>query len=311
MAIADYTNHEALSQIVPHAQLVQDFYPRDPLFKALPWLALDGRMLRVPRSASFFYGVAGGFDSGQDLTAGSFRNAITWNDHQFKLKTIGTERLLDRRIVSEMSSPNIQEQYAIQAGTEAVINRYSDYFINGVEAGPDFEQFDGIDTMVTGGQTVASSGALLGDLDHLIYLITAGEGVPTAFLTHPSGIRAIRAQAYMMGFEIRGYEHPVFGVRTHFAGIPILPNDYIAVTGGEPTYYTDVFAVYLGIGTGLAGLFPAINGQMGVRVEKRDKDSEDINIYKITLECGLALFMESAIGKLENIDVTDYYDPEP
>jgi hypothetical protein len=100
--------------------------------------------------------------------------------------------------------------------------------------------------------------------------------------------------------------HPVFGMRVHYRGIPILRNDFIPVAPGSPPT-TTIYAVQFGIGSGLAGIFPAKNGEMGVRVEKRHDDDKDVWYYKIKLECGLALYRQTAVAALTSVDISSTY----
>jgi len=309
MSTADYTKHAALSQMIPHSALMEDYVPLDPSFKGLPWLALEGKLLKVPRIAPTdpIIDVALPVQSGQDLNdPTTFRKDFVWAEHEFELKTIATDRVLDDRIVRELSDPNLAEQYVIQAGTEAVLQRFAQKFLYGVEAAPDKEEFNGINALCA--NTVVSSGTIEKDMDSLMYFIRAGDGIPTAFLAHPSAINAYRYHCYKAGFNPESREHPVFGLRTHHAGIPVLPNHHIVVEDeGSGVYKTTVFCVQFGIGTGVAGIFPARNGEMGVRVDKRPDDDEDVWYYKVKLECGLALYRESAISKCTQIDVSDFY----
>jgi hypothetical protein len=187
MASPTYADQSLLARDAVHHAIMEDRVTLDPSFKGLPWLPIEGKMLKIPRvqyspGISEFHRVAGAIPSGVDFSTGNYRADFTWTPpKEFNLKAIATDRVLDDRIVRELSEANLQEQYVIQLGTEAVLQRFSDLFINGNET-LDPNQFDGLAVLVNGNTYAWTGSGVLYDLDLLMNLITAGDGVPTAFL---------------------------------------------------------------------------------------------------------------------------------
>jgi hypothetical protein len=312
MASPTYADQSLLARDAVHHAIMEDRVTLDPSFKGLPWLPIEGKMLKIPRvqyspGISEFHRVAGAIPSGVDFSTGNYRADFTWTPpKEFNLKAIATDRVLDDRIVRELSEANLQEQYVIQLGTEAVLQRFSDLFINGNET-LDPNQFDGLAVLVNGNTYAWTGSGVLYDLDLLMNLITAGDGIPTAFLMPIWAENLVLLAARGAGVvPMEARVHPVFGMRLHYRGIPILRNDFITVAPGSPPT-TTIYAVQFGIGSGLAGIFPAKNGEMGVRVEKRHDDDKDVWYYKIKLECGLALYRQTAVASLTGVDVSATY----
>lgn len=312
MSSADYTKHAAAARSDFHSAIVQDLRPVDEVFKGLPWVGIEGKSLKIPRlgqsESPQFLGIASEIASGQDFTSGvplSFRQGVDWAPVEFPLKTIATDRPVDDRILRELSEPHMQDQFEIQMGTDAVIQRFGYLFING-NTGAASDQFDGLAQLVSGtSQSTASSGAsVASDMDTAISMITAGDGYPDAIIM----CKELHGKLHNNSRAANGYTqleaitHPVFGLRTHYRGIPLLRSDHIPLTGDPLS--SQIYAVKFGPGVGLAGIFPQRNGEMGVRVEKRHDDDTDTWYYKIKLECGLALYCESAIAEITGVDTT-------
>ena len=311
MSSTDYTQYAQIARSDFHSAIVQDTVPIDASFKGLPWLGIQGKSLIIPRLSPAngdFIILAKAITSGEDYNSPveHFHDAINWTAKEFKLKTIAADRPVDDRVLRELSEPHLQEQFAIQVGTEAVIQRFNYLFINGNETSP--EQFDGLNILCTGNTATSSVYGILADLDALISMISAGDGIPSAFIVPPDAEKAIcfwagglgSASYGCMGFgPLDARMHQLFGQRLHYRGIPILRNDYISVVAG----YTTMYAVQFGIGTGLAGIFPARNGEMGVRVERRHDTDADVWYYNIKLECGLSLYRQQAVASITNVSV--------
>jgi hypothetical protein len=163
MGTAEYDAQATLARDAFHSAIMQDLVPLDPSFKALPWLPIEGKALKIARvgrgEAIQFLTVAQSIESGQDFTVGDFQAAVPFDVKEFRLKTIATDRPVDERIVRELSEPHLQEEFAVQLGTEAVMQRFCRTFIYGSEATPaPIFEFNGLIQLSAGPQTQASSG---------------------------------------------------------------------------------------------------------------------------------------------------------
>jgi hypothetical protein len=306
MSTADYTAYAGLARSAFHSALMEDFPSIDPAFKGLPWLPIEGKNLRIGRiagaNALINYGHA--ILSGADLEA--LHTDLVSTNKDFNLKSIVSEMVLDERIVRELSEPFAQEEFAVKAATEAVLQQFSKLFINGDE-GVNPEEFDGLDQLTTANtkfvSAAAAAGDLLTELDRLISIIRAADGIPSALIMAHATKNAVNGDAIAINSLLPVMNHPIFGMRYHYCGVPILPNDHIELTPDPPNFKTSIYAVTFGEGVGLSGIYPARNGEMGVRVEKRHDDQNDTWYYKVKLECGLALYRESAVAEIEDVVV--------
>jgi len=300
MAYNSWSNQLSRFDICP--VYVEQAPPLVPILKKLPWEGCEGRGKKIPflSTSTLPATTADAITTGQALNTGDLRLAYDWEDKDFSFVSIVTDREIDNRIVEELSIPNPAEHYVVQTGVEAVWQKYGDLFINGVK-GAGNQYFDGLKQLTStyASQTIGPSGpGLLFDLDKLLSLITAGDGVPTAILANSLGIRAIQDALRTAGL-FSDYRD---GMRLHFNGIPVLPHHFIGTTSN----LTDIYVVSLGIGDGLTGIYPNSMSEISASIVKRPDDNTDKSYILIRLVCGLALYRPGAIARLEAVDVTPY-----
>ena len=280
--------------------------PSIAILKKLKWEGCSGKGKRIPylKTTTLPVTTADAIASGGSLTTGNLRLQYEWTDTDFGFISIVTDRQIDNRIVEELSIPNPQEHYVIQTGVEAVWQKYADLFVNGAKAGGN-QYFDGLAAFALAypTQVVPSSGILLQDLDTLLSRITAGDGVASAIIAHPRAIRAIldaiRASGIAADFRI----DLDCGMRLFFNGVPILPHSYIGV---DPTQLTNIYAVQLGIGSGISGIYPSNIPNISASIVKRPDDNTDVSYILIRLVCGLALYRPGAFSCLLGVNVASF-----
>ena len=141
------------------------------------------------------------------------------------------------------------------------------------------------------------------DLDRLISLINSPCGSPDVLVTDTDGIEAYAAGCYAAGLAPQTVKHPFFpcSVLAH-RGIPLLRDDGVATSATSPTVHY-IYALTLGWGRGLVGLYPASTGMIEVermaQAGNQATDPYDYEGYRVSFTYQLALFRQKAIARLD------------
>lgn len=130
---------------------------------------------------------------------------------------------------------------------------------------------------------------------------------PAFFLAHPRAIAAFGRECTQ-----RGVPPPtvnLFGTPfLTWRGIPLVPSDKLKIVDGKTT----VLLMRTGEKKqGVVGLFqPGVPGEVtpSLSVRFMGINRKAIASYLISLYCSLAILTEDAVGVLENVDLSHYYE---
>jgi len=143
------------------------------------------------------------------------------------------------------------------------------------------------------------------DLDELLARIWKE---PAFFLAHPRAIAAFGRECTR-----RGVPPPtatIFGSQfLTWRGVPLVPTDKLAV---DEAGKTSILLLRTGEKKqGVIGLFqPGLPGEQtpGLSIRFMGVDRSSIASYLVSLYCSAAVLTEDALGVLENVDVSHYYE---
>ncbi len=188
------------------------------------------------------------------------------------------------------------------AKAKALAYAFSDAFFNG-DSALDPLEFDGVKKLSTGARTMSKgpNGAVLtlDDLDEFIDMIKPG--MPQVLFTSKRTRRKLSSLRRASG-SVLETSTDAFGRRVlTYDGIPVEVDDHIADTEvkGTSADCSSIYAVQFGFQTGLCGLDNGgIQAQPLGALETKDAWRTRIKWY-----CGLALFRDLALARLEGVRV--------
>lgn len=274
--------------------VIETVVKESAILQYLPFMPVTGTAVRYNREATMpaasFYDVG---DTWQEA-------APTFSEHVATLKILGGDADVDNFLQSTYADANDIEAEVIASRAKAVAHAYSQTFITG-DSSTDPKAFDGLQTVVGGGQTVslgANGGPLtLAKLDEMIDLVKPGK--PELLLMSKRSRRKLKDLRRTSGSVIETAMNQ-FGQQVEFYdGIPIVIDDFVPndETQGTGANTSSIWALKFGQGMGLMGL-----EHNGITVERvGELEQKDATRHRIKWYCGLALFSELGAARLSGI----------
>jgi hypothetical protein len=294
------------------AGVIESIVTVNQMYRVLPFDQIVGNAISYTRENALGgvapVGIGGGGSPLTNLIPSAAKTAATFTPITTSLKAIIGDAMVDHFVETTMSVQNSQRGVQIASKAKAIGREFQRQLIEGDEDGDPLE-FDGLEQLVPGGQTIDADGAAYSFeyLDELISLIKAKDGA-VDFIMMPD--RALRKHLSLLrdlgGASISEVQTLPDGTMVvRYRGIPLYRNDYITVTSaGSPLVVTtDIYAGTFDDGSrkvGIAGL--TSNVQSGIFVSNVG-EAEDTNelITRLRFYCGLAVYSELGVGKLESV----------
>ena len=280
--------------------VIEEIVTLDETFQVLPFVRTDGKAYVYNRENTISEGDF--LDPNDTVNEG----AATFTEVTVNLRILAGDVDVDKFLNETMSDTNDQLATQIALKAKALGRKWQSTFIVG-DNGTNAKEFDGLEQLVTGGQTIASAGAngdalTLTKMDELADKIPYG---PDAFIMNSAQIRAYRNLLRTVGggtdanmLQLKNFDRPVL---TH-NGIPILKNDFIPATEAKGTNsaLTSIYAVRMNEDDGLHGLFGGSSA--GIRIENigtvQNKDAWRVRVKwysAVALKSTLALARASEL----------------
>lgn len=283
-----------LSQDMLVRGVVETIVEETAVLRYLPFVQIVGNSLRYNQEVSLgsvdFYAVGDTWDE----------SAMTTDEKTAQLAILGGDADVDAFLQQTYSNPNDLRALVIAAKAKALAHAFSNTFFNG-DTGSNALEFDGVKKLSEGSRTMSkgANGATLA-LDHLDELIDMVKpGMPHALFMSKRTRRKLsslrRASGSVLETSVDGFGRRVLT----YDGIPVEVDDYIAdnETKGTSSDCSSIYAVQFGFQTGLCGLD---NG--GVQVQPLGAlETKDAWRTRIKWYCGLALFRDIALARLEGV----------
>jgi hypothetical protein len=216
---------------------------------------------------------------------------------EYMLSAVSTVVDVHTRISDLYSVPHNQIAQQLRLSIEAIKERQESELINNADYG--------LLANVAPTQKIAArtGSPTPDDLDELITKVWKEPGF---FLAHPAAIAAFGRECTRRGVPpptITMYGVPFLTWR----GIPLIPTDKIAVTGGS----TSILLIRTGdVRQGVVGLYqPNLPGEqsIGLSVRFMGINRKAIASYLVSLYCSLAVLTDDALAVLENVEVAKYH----
>lgn len=274
--------------------VIETIIEESAVLRYLPFVGVVGNSLRYERESSLgdvdFYAV------GDTWT----ESALTVTEKTAKLAILGGDADVDAFLQQTYANPNDLRSLIVSAKAKSLSHKFSDTFFNG-DTALDADSFDGVKKLSTGARTMnkGANGATLA-LDHLDELIDMIKpGAPHALFTSKRIRRKLSSLRRASG-SVLETSTDAFGRRVlTYDGIPVEVDDHILDTEvkGTSTDCSSIYAVQFGFQTGLCGLE---NG--GIQVQPLGAlETKDAWRTRIKWYCGLALFRDIALARLEGV----------
>ncbi len=285
-----------LSQDMLLKGVVETIVEESSVLRYLPFVQVVGNSLRYNQESA-----AGAVDfySVGDTWAES---ALTVTEVSTKLAILGGDADVDAFLQQTYSDPNDLRALVVAAKSKSLANKFSDTFFNGDSAGNP-KQFDGVKKLSAGPRTMSKdpNGAVL-EIDHLDELIDMVKpGAPHVLFMSKRTRRKLSSLRRASGTVLETTTD-MFGRRVlTYDGIPVEVDDHIPddETLGTNTDCSSIYAVQFGFQTGLCGLE---NG--GIQVQPLGAlETKDAWRTRIKWYCGLALFRQTALARLQGVRV--------
>ena len=285
-----------LSQDMLVRGVVETVIEESAVLRYLPFVQVVGNSLRYNQEESLgdvqFYGVGDTWDE----------SAMAVVEKNAKLAILGGDADVDAFLQQTYADPNDLRALMVSAKAKALAHAFSDTFFNG-DSAVDPLKFDGVKKLSAGTRTMSKgvNGAVLA-LDHLDELVDMIKpGSPHALFMSKRTRRKLSSLRRASG-SILETSTDAFGRRVlSYDGIPVEVDDFIsdAETKGTSTDCSSIYAVQFGFQTGLCGLD---NG--GIQVQPLGAlETKDAWRTRIKWYCGLALFRNIAIARLEGVRI--------
>jgi hypothetical protein len=285
-----------LSQDMLVRGVVETIVEESAVLRYLPFVQIVGNSLRYNQEATLgdvaFYAVGDTWDE----------SAMSVVEKTAKLAILGGDADVDAFLQQTYSDPNDLRALVIAAKAKALAHAFSDTFFNG-DATADPLKFDGVQKLSAGSRTMSKgdNGAVLA-LDHLDELIDMIKpGMPQALFMSKRTRRKLSSLRRASG-SVLETSTDAFGRRVlTYDGIPVEVDDHIgdAETKGTSSDCSSIYAVQFGFQTGLCGLESG-----GIQVQPLGAlETKDAWRTRIKWYCGLALFRNLALARLEGVRV--------
>ncbi len=285
------TEAAKLSNDILLTGVIETVVKESPVLQVLPFIEIVGNGLTYNRenaaaSASFF-------DVGDTWT----EDTPTFTQQTATLKILGGDADIDNFLIATRSNVQDLEAAVIQLKAKAVQQKFDDTFVNG-DVAVDPKSFDGIDELITSGQTVSmgTNGATLTltRLDELVDQIKAGK--PDMLLMSKRTRRTLNSLARASGTFLETDKNEFGQMMQFYDGIPIGISDYIAddQTVGTSNDCSTIYALQFGEG-GVAGLTSP--GMMQVE-RVGNLETQDATRTRVKWYVSLALFNTLKLAKL-------------
>lgn len=291
------------------AGLVENDPKRIQLARRLPFFALSGDRLAVPRVTNANLGTAI-WDAGG--SAISDTPAVPDDPNvSFPLKLLVTSFKMNYTAEEDMSNVNDQVEVQTVAAVTRLYYKFWETFNTGNNsANP--QEFDGVQRLVPSGQTItARDGAggipALRELDQLIGKITTNGGRPHVLYTSRKGAEAIRRAHFkaavtpeMIDMRIEDSDGstrtmPVLA----WDGIPILVDDQVP-SNETSNNYTSIYALVLGR-EGIYGVIPeGFQGRM-IKAQRVLGDGKAQDGWVVFWPVGVALESQGGVARLQQV----------
>ena len=225
----------------------------------------------------------------------------TWTPATAELKILGGDADVDNFLQATYSDTNDLEAEVIASRAKSIAHKFSQGFITG-DVAVDAKSFDGIRKLTPAAQTLstgANGGAItLPKLDELIDTVKPGK--PDLLLMSKRTRRALKNVRRTSGGTIVESAISQFGEQVEtYDGVPLIVDDFMPddETLGTGTALSSIYALKFGQGTGLMGLEHG-----GVTIDYvGELETKDATRTRLKWYCGLALFSELGIARLQGI----------
>lgn len=290
------TDAAQLSQDMLVRGVVETIVEESAVLRYLPFIQIVGNSLRYNQEVSLgavdFYGVGDTWNE----------SAMTTDEKTAQLAILGGDADVDAFLQQTYSNPNDLRALVIAAKAKALAHAFSNTFFNG-DSSVDPLQFDGLKTLSAGARTMSKSadGAVLA-LDHLDEVIDMVKpGMPHVLFTSKRTRRKLSNLRRASG-SVLETSTDAFGRRVlTYDGIPVEVDDHLSdtETKGINSDCSSIYAVQFGFQTGLCGLDNA-----GIQVQPLGAlETKDAWRTRIKWYCGLALFRDIALARLEGVRI--------
>jgi hypothetical protein len=285
-----------LSQDMLVRGVVETVIEESAVLRYLPFVQIVGNSLRYNQEVTLgsvdFYSVGDTWSE----------SAMTVAEKTAQLAILGGDADVDAFLQQTYSDPNDLRALVIAAKAKALAHKFSDSFFNG-DATANPTEFDGLKVLSAGSRTISkgANGAVL-TLDHLDELIDMIKpGMPHALFMSKRTRRKLSSLRRASG-SVLETSTDAFGRRVlTYDGTPVEVDDHIgdAEQKGTSNDCSSIYAVQFGFQTGLCGLD---NG--GIQVQPLGAlETKDAWRTRIKWYCGVALFREVALARLEGVRV--------
>ena len=276
--------------------VIETIAAESPVLQRLPFIEIVGNGLSYNREEDA--PTAAFYDVGDTWT----EDTPTFTQATASLKILGGDADIDNFLKSTRSNIQDLEAAVVQLKARAVQALFDDTFVNGDDTS-DPNSFDGVDLLVSAGQTVSmgTDGATLtlAKLDELIDKVRGGK--PELLLMSRRTRRSLNILARASGSFLEADRDQFGNMLQFYDGIPIGLNDYIsdATTVGANSDCSTVYAMQFGEGA-LAGL----TAPGGLTVERVGSlETKDASRIRVKWYAGLALFNSVKLAKLSGVRV--------
>jgi hypothetical protein len=285
-----------LSQDMLLRGVVETVIQESAVLRYLPFVQIVGNSLRYNREVTLgdvqFYAVGDTWDE----------SALTTVEKTAALAILGGDADVDAFLQQTYSNPNDLRALVISAKAKSLAHKFNQTFFQG-DSAVNPEEFDGLKKLAAGPRTVNQdpNGAVLA-LDHLDELIDMLKpGAPHTLFMSRRTRRKLSSLRRASG-SVLETSADAFGRRViSYDGIPVEVDDSIPdnETLGTSSDCSSIYAVQFGFQTGVCGLDNGgIQAQPLGALETKDAWRTRIKWY-----CGLALFRDTALARLEGVRV--------
>lgn len=285
--------------------VIETWIQTSPVLNRLPFMDIEGNALEYKREATLPGAAFRAVNAGYTESTGTFTSQTA------AVKILGGDADVDVFIAKTRG--NVFDQRALQSNLKlkAIARKFTETFFEG-DSGVDANSFDGLRTMVTGGQ-VASAGTngaalTLTMLDDLLALLDAPDDPSVVLWANAWLIRKINALVRATGGTV-AEPLELYGRRFYsYAGVLLaeagLASDNTTQilgfdeTQGSSSLTGSIYATRLGEGDGVAGI------QSAGGIDVRDMgELETKPAYRLRVEWypAIAIFATKAAARLKGI----------
>jgi hypothetical protein len=285
-----------LSQDMLLRGVVETVIQESAVLRYLPFVQIVGNSLRYNREVTLgdvqFYSVGDTWDE----------SALTTTEQTATLAILGGDADVDAFLQQTYSNPNDLRALVIAAKAKSLAHKFNQTFFQG-DSAVNPEEFDGLKKLAAGARTVnqGPNGAEL-TLDHLDELVDMLKpGAPHTLFMSRKTRRKLSSLRRASGSVLETTADALGRRVISYDGIPVEVDDSIPdnETLGTSTDCSSIYAVQFGFQTGVCGLDNGgIQAQPLGALETKDAWRTRIKWY-----CGLALFRDTALARLEGVRV--------